>query len=66
MVFEVQQVDKGVIVQGQGLDNLVLDVVNVAEGLDVHVGELSDDKLDAALQVLLREERGLGFCVSAG
>ncbi len=56
VVLEVQQVDEGVVVEGQRFDYLVPYGVDVAEGLEVHVGELSHHCFDASFQGLFGQE----------
>jgi hypothetical protein len=64
--LKVQQVDEGVVVEGQRFDDLVPYGVDVAEGLEVHVGELSHHCFDASFQGLFGQEGGFGFGITAG
>jgi hypothetical protein len=64
--LKVQQVDEGVVVEGQRFDDLVPYGVDVAEGLEVHVGELAHHCFDASFQGLFGEEGGFGFGITAG
>ena len=66
VVLEVQQVHEGVVVEGERLDNLSSDGVDVGQRLQVDVGELPHHGLDARLQGLVRQEGWFGLRVSTG
>ena len=66
VVLEVQEVHEGVVIQGERLDNLSSDGVDIGQRLQVNVGELPDHGLDAGLQGLVRQERWFRLGVSTG
>ena len=53
-----------VVVEGEGLDNLSSDRVNVRQRLEINIGKLSDNSLDGRLERLVGEKRRLGLCIS--
>ena len=64
MILEVEQVHECIVVETERLDNLSSDRVDVGERLQVDVGELPHNCLDAGLQGLVRQKGRLGLGVA--
>ena len=66
VILKVQEVGKGVVVEGQGLDHFALQRLDGRQGVEVEFGEPALDVPDAGLEGLFAQKGRLAFDVATG